>query len=159
LVERQVRIELLHREALAKGVPERADAKVRIRARQDAMLAQDWLEHHVNREVSLDPAMIEMELNRRVLPSQHAETRRFSHIFLRAGENDGDAVAKARATMAGIQQALAEGTSFAELARRHSDSITARGGGRVGWTLREKLSPDLAELIFAMREGQTSDVL
>lgn len=157
-LERRVRIELLYREAQAAGLPERPDLKVALRAQAERLLAEDWLEKHVARAASAAPAQVEAEVVRRSAhPAQ--ETRRFSHIFLRAAAGDAAARHQARQTMAALQRELAGGAAFEDLARRHSDSITARAGGQVEWTARGPLQPTAAATVFAMVEGQVSDVV
>ena len=157
-LERRARIELLYREALADGLPQRPDLAVALRAQAERLLAEDWLEKHVARAASAAPAQVEAEVARRsASPAQ--ETRRFSHIFLRAPASDAAARRQAAQRMAALQRELAGGASFEELARQSSDSITARAGGQVEWTTRPPLQPDVAATVFAMVEGQVSDVV
>ncbi|HLA76350.1 MAG TPA: peptidylprolyl isomerase [Vicinamibacteria bacterium] len=157
LLARRVRIELLHRDALADGLPERPDLKLRLLAIEESLLAEDWLARHTGKGVGATPAQVEAEVARRAQPSE--ELRRFSNIFLRAPESDPAARKAARLRMERIRQELTEGQSFEELARAHSDSITARGGGQVEWTARGPLHPAAAAVVFSLSEGQMSQPL
>jgi hypothetical protein len=157
-LERRARIELLYREATAEGLPERADIKAVLRAQSDRMLAEDWLQSQVAAKAHASDAQVEGEVAKRtVTPS--AETRRFGHIFLRVPAGDAAARASALEKMEGIRQELAGGAAFEEMARKYSDSITARGGGQVEWTAKDALHPAAAAVVFALSEGQVSEVV
>lgn len=157
-LERRARIELLYREALAQGLPDRADVKAVLRAQGDRLLAEDWLQRHVIASAHAEDGQVETEMARRTAtPGQ--ETRRFGHIFLRAPASDAAARARAAKTMAQVRKELAAGAAFDELARKYSDSITARGGGEVEWTTRAALHPAAAAVVFALWEGQVSGVV
>jgi parvulin-like peptidyl-prolyl isomerase len=157
-LERRARIELLYREATAEGLPERADIKSVLRAQSDRMLAEDWLQSQVAAKAHASDAQLEGEMAKRTV-APAAETRRFGHIFLRVPAGDAAARASALEKMEGIRQELAGGAAFEELARKYSDSITARGGGQVEWTAKEALHPAAAAVVFAMSEGQVSEVV
>ncbi len=157
-VERRARIELLHREALAEGLPERSDVKITLRLQAERLLAEDWLQRHVALAARASEAQVQAEVARR-LANPGAETRRFGHIFLRAPAGDAASRARATETMARVRRELDGGVAFEDLARKYSDSITARGGGQVEWTTRPALHPAAAAVVFALVEGQVSDVV
>ncbi|MEO7974894.1 MAG: peptidylprolyl isomerase, partial [Thermoanaerobaculia bacterium] len=96
---------------------------------------------------------------RRLQATHPEEARKFSHIFLRASKDDAAARAKAAAAMTAILAEIASGSGFNALAERHSDSVMARGGGRIEWTMRQDLQPALGEVIFGLREGAVSPVV
>jgi parvulin-like peptidyl-prolyl isomerase len=157
-LERRARIELLYREAVAEGLPERPDMKAVLRAQTERLLSDDWLQTHVAATAKAADAQVEAEVVRRTAnPMQ--ETRRFAHIFLRAAAGDAAARTAAAEKMARLRRELSEGAAFDELARKYSDSITARAGGQVEWTTKAVLHPKAAEVVFALAEGQVSDVV
>jgi parvulin-like peptidyl-prolyl isomerase len=156
ILERRTAREQLYRDALAKGIQDRPDVKARIAREEERLLAEDWLEGHVAAAVHASPARIEEEVKRRTQGAAE-ELRKFSHIFLKAPEADAPARQRARDTMEKIQKELAEGTPFEDLAKAYSDSITARGGGKVEWTARKPLHPAAAEVVFSLSEGQVSE--
>lgn len=155
LVARQVRIDVLHQQAIASGLEQRPDVATRIAARKDMSLAQAWLEREVLAQANVSEQTIDAELARRLPAATRPERRAFSHIFLRA--TNANDVARARQTAADIRRRLDAGESFAALAREYSDSITARAGGTVHLTPRSALSDDLGKLIFGMAEGSVSE--
>ena len=158
ILMQRCRTEMHYRDAVEKGIPERPDVRALIDSDQERLLAADWLDRHVAAGVYADPARIDEEVARRSqgLPE---ETRSFSHIFLKAPEPDAPARQRARATMDEIRKQLADGKAFEDLAKAYSDSITARGGGKVEWTARKPLHPLAAKVVFALSEGQVSEPL
>jgi hypothetical protein len=131
---------------------------LRTRAAEERVLAADILAGELRSAKAAD-ALVAEAVERRLEAVRPEEARRFSHIFLRVPPGDAAALAKARATMAGIVAEVAAGEGFNALAERHSDSIMARNGGRIEWTLRKDLRPELASVIFGLREGELSAVL
>ena len=63
---------------------------------------------------------------------------------------------QAQALAQRVQQELANGASFAALARRFSRSPSAPNGGDVGWIPESRLPPDLAQVIGALQPGQVT---
>jgi hypothetical protein len=159
ILARRVRNQLLYKEAIAVGIPERPQVQASLRAIEDKTLAEDWLTHHVARGVQASAAQVEQEVQRLAGQGQAngQELRRFSHIFLRAPDSDAQARSKAWTRMAEIRRELADGAAFEEMATKYSDSITARGGGRVEWTPRAPLQDAVAEAVFSLSEGQVGE--
>jgi parvulin-like peptidyl-prolyl isomerase len=157
VLERRVRMQLIYRDAIATGVHDRPEVKALLRAVEEKVFAEDWLSRHVTRDARAAEPRVDEEVRRVAAQASGHELRQFSNIFLRAPEADAEARARARARMAEIRRELADGTAFEELARKYSDSITARGGGQVQWTPREPLQEAVAEAVFSLAEGQTSE--
>lgn len=157
LLGRRTRMQLLYRQSVAAGIPERPEVAATVRAAEERVLADDWLRRHVAQGVHAPQAEVEKETEKLAKQATGQELRRFSHIFLRAPEADAAARARAAAKAADIRRELAEGAPFDELARKYSDSITARGGGQVEWTARAPLHDVVAGVVFSLSEGQVSD--
>jgi hypothetical protein len=155
-IERQTRMQILYRQAVAEGILERPQVKTILGAVEERALADDWLTRHAAR-VQAQESLVEKEVQTIVAQSGGQEVRRFGNIFLRAPDSDPQARAKARERMEQVRRELADGASFEELARKYSDSITARGGGRVDWTPRAPLHDTVAETVFSLSEGQVSE--
>jgi peptidyl-prolyl cis-trans isomerase C len=159
IVERRVRTEMLWREAVAKGYPDTPAAIYRQAAAADRLLAERLLESEAATAAASD-AVVAAEVDRQLAQAKVEETRKFSHIFLRAPASDAAARQAATATMAKIRQEVAAGASFNELAEQHSTSVMARGGGRIDWTPRGKLHPAVADKVFGLaKEGDLSEVV
>jgi peptidyl-prolyl cis-trans isomerase SurA len=52
---------------------------------------------------------------------------------------------------------LEEGVPFPEVARERSDDALAKRGGSLGWVERGDLREELAEVVFVLEAGETSD--
>lgn len=158
IVERRVRTALLLGEAMEKGYAEKPEVRTQQAVAEEVVLAEDLLERETT-SVKATDAQVAAEVDRRLAAARPEEARKFSHIFLRAKESDADARASAAAQMEKILKELADGAGFGDLAEKYSESVTARGRGRIDWTLRDSLSPDAAGVIFALKEGEKSSVI
>ncbi len=158
IVERRVRTAMLFEEAEAKGFGKRSEVESRQAVAEDRTLAEEFLARAMAGAKASD-AQVAAEIDRRVAASHPEEARKFSHIFLRAPESDATARKAAADRMAKIRQEADAGTGFNKLAEKWSDSVTARGGGRIDWTLRRSLNKLAAEAIFTLKEGEVSQVV
>ncbi|MFO8141983.1 MAG: SurA N-terminal domain-containing protein [Marinobacter sp.] len=79
------------------------------------------------------------------------EERRAAHILIESG-------VEADAIMASIQERLAAGESFADLAQEYSvDTVSAREGGDLGFAGRGVYDEAFEQALFALDEGQISE--
>jgi peptidyl-prolyl cis-trans isomerase C len=83
-----------------------------------------------------------------------------SHIFIAAGpdstrEKRQEAVALLRA----IQEQLAQGVAFAELAIDYSQCSSSENGGDLGYFEKEKMIKGFADAAFALNPGEVSDIV
>ncbi len=74
------------------------------------------------------------------------------------GKVDPKAVEAAKQKAEDILKKLKAGANFAELAKKESDDPSKDNGGELGWIGRGRI-PDIEDQIFALKKGQTSDVL
>ncbi|MEC7377351.1 MAG: SurA N-terminal domain-containing protein [Pseudomonadota bacterium] len=80
-----------------------------------------------------------------------SEERRASHILIEEGSNADE-------TMATIQERLAAGESFEDLAREYSiDTVSAEEGGDLGYAGRGIYDEAFEEALFALEEGEISE--
>lgn len=159
IVERRVRTRMMLAEALAKGYAERPEVKIRQAAAEDRVLAQELLDAAAAGAKAAD-ALVAAEIDRRLVAKPEEETRKFSHIFLKGAAKDPVARAEAQATLAKVQAELAAGASFNALAEKYSDSVMARGGGKIEWTPAIKLQAAARAAVFGLaKEGDVSPVV
>lgn len=85
------------------------------------------------------------------------ERRRLSHIFLRT-HSEAEAEA-ARKQLAAWRQQIGSLEQFHQIARRHSDSQTARDGGSLGLVRRGWLPEEAEEVLYELPEGAMSPPL
>ena len=96
------------------------------------------------------------EIDQEILLAAVGRSRSFrlSEIAIPAPEGRES---QARAIVDRIARDLANGASFASLARRFSRSPSAPDGGDVGWIPESRLPHDLAQVIGALQPGEVTD--
>lgn len=89
------------------------------------------------------------------------EQVRASHVLLRIPANASDADKKKRLDEAKAiaKQAKKKGADFAALATKHSEDPTKSRGGDLGWFSRGRMVKPFEDAVFAMKDGEVSDVI
>jgi peptidyl-prolyl cis-trans isomerase C len=88
------------------------------------------------------------------------ETVRASHILLRIDPNADDATKKqTRAKIDDVLKRAKGGEDFATLAQQNSQDGSAAQGGDLGYFPKEKMVPAFADVAFALKTGEISDVV
>lgn len=83
-----------------------------------------------------------------------------SHILLQLSKNDSEYQAVQQEAKALAAQAKSNPDSFAELAQEHSqDKGSASSGGELGWITHGNWPIALQNAVFALKEGEVSDVI
>ena len=77
-----------------------------------------------------------------------------SHILFRASEGDDAARSEARAEANRIRREILNGADFADMAREHSDDVTASQGGDLGWFGPGRMVAPFEEAAFGARIGR-----
>ncbi|HEY6950776.1 MAG TPA: peptidylprolyl isomerase [Bacteroidota bacterium] len=86
------------------------------------------------------------------------DTYTLSHIYIVPKPDtavDRQTYQKAKALLDSIRA----GGDFADFAKRYSADATAASGGDLGWSKRGDFVPEFEEALFALKEGQVSDVV
>ena len=88
------------------------------------------------------------------------ETVRASHILLRIDPTADDATKKqTRAKIDDVLKRAKGGEDFAKLAQQNSQDGSAPQGGDLGYFPKEKMVPAFADVAFALKTGEISDVV
>ncbi|MEW6678813.1 MAG: peptidylprolyl isomerase [Pseudomonadota bacterium] len=77
------------------------------------------------------------------------------HILIRTNEIVGDAEARTRLIQ--LKERIENGTAFEELAKLHSDDLSASKGGDLGWLNPGDTVPDFERTMDALQPGQLSE--
>jgi peptidyl-prolyl cis-trans isomerase SurA len=129
------------------------------RLREQIILAR-LMNQAVRSRVSVDASEVEAYYNAHQDEFNQPAQARVRHIFFRidpgAARPQMDAV-HARATH--VLHEARNGGDFANLARLHSEDATAAHGGDLGFIKRGQALPEFEEVIFAMKEGDISEVI
>jgi peptidyl-prolyl cis-trans isomerase D len=132
-------------------LPERVRAEFVILSK-DALLAQ----------ASISDADIKARYEANADRYKEAESRRASHILFTAGKAASEAEVKAIKAKAEEVLALVRKTpaDFARLAMQHSqDPGSAKNGGDLDWFARGAMVKTFDEAVFALKEGQISELV
>lgn len=89
------------------------------------------------------------------------EAVKFSQIFIPAPAEGASPEDKetARKQLEDVLKQAREGADFAELAKQHSKDDSAAQGGDMGFVGRGQLVSALDEAVFALKEGEVSDIV
>lgn len=86
------------------------------------------------------------------------EKRQAKHILISTGAGDSETDEKAQATVKEVQDKLAAGESFEELAKTYSqDPGSAQSGGDLGTFEQGMMVPEFDEAVFSMQAGEVSE--
>lgn len=86
------------------------------------------------------------------------EKRQASHILIKTDAGTPEDAALALEKIKTIQQAIAAGENFAELAKKHSqDPGSAKKGGDLGNFQQGMMVPEFDEVVFSLNVGQVSE--
>lgn len=85
------------------------------------------------------------------------EKRQARHILIRTEEGSDESLKKAEETIAEVQEKIASGEDFAELAKNYSqDPGSASSGGDLGSFERGMMVTEFDDTVFSMQEGEVS---
>lgn len=82
-----------------------------------------------------------------------------SEIFLSTENKTPEDVDVIKAKAAKIEEYLKQGEDFAALAQKYSEDAAASGGGEVGEFQPGAMAPDVEKAVFALKKGESTDVL
>jgi len=88
-------------------------------------------------------------------PAVALKQTRARHILIKVNELVSEAEAKRK--LVGLKERLDNGANFAELARLHSNDLSAAKGGELGWLYQGDTVPDFEKAMDALKINQTSD--
>ncbi|MCW8830151.1 MAG: SurA N-terminal domain-containing protein [Gammaproteobacteria bacterium] len=110
----------------------------------------------LSKDVEVDEQAISNLYDEYVASISNKEQRKAKHILIKTDED----AAAARAKIAEISKQLADGALFDDLARKHSQDVgSAKQGGDLGWVEPGQMVKPFEDALFAMKIGETSDVV
>lgn len=84
------------------------------------------------------------------------EKIRVSHIAVALPLDSGPMLERiADEKVKSIKEEIASGTGFSQLARKYSEDSAAQSGGDLGWFKRGKMLPEMEDVAFSLRQGET----
>lgn len=109
----------------------------------------------IKQAIRVDAAELRARYEDNLAAYASPEIREASHILLKVGDDDSDAV---RARIEDLRQRIVAGESFADIAREHSeDPGSAQAGGDLGEIERGFMVKDFEDVLFALEVGELSE--
>ena len=146
------------RQALVKTLEERGMTYAEWRKGiRETFIVQQMRIINAKRFITISPHMIEAYYQEHVRDFLQPDRVKLRMIYIAPGSTPN-----AEATAKEVLGAVEQGTDFGSLAQKYSDYNRAGGGlfqDNGGWAEREALKPELAEVAFALRPGQSSGII
>jgi peptidyl-prolyl cis-trans isomerase SurA len=129
------------------------------RLREQIVLAR-LMNQAVRSRVSVDASEVEAYYRAHQDEFNQPAQARVRHIFFRVDPDAAPAqLGAVRERAALVLLEARNGSNFGDLARRYSEDATAANGGDLGLIRRGQALPEFEEVIFAMREGEISEII
>ncbi|ORC35593.1 hypothetical protein B4O97_08080 [Marispirochaeta aestuarii] len=118
------------------------------------------VQQHVVEDVEVTDEEMRRAYNSNVDQIAQPETVRARHILvsLEEGATEEDKAA-AREKIEAIQEELAAGADFAELAKEKSEGPSSKNGGDLGYFSADKMVPSFSDAAFALQPGEVSGIV
>ena len=118
------------------------------------------VQQHVVEDVEVTDEEMRRAYNSNVDQIAQPETVRARHILvsLEEGATEEDKAA-AREKIEAIQNELAAGADFAELAKEKSEGPSSKNGGDLGYFSADKMVPSFSDAAFALQPGEVSGIV
>lgn len=139
---------LLLQEAEAKGVQHLAEVQELARQARDRILVTKLIEQEIDKKLTVTDAEVKAYYDNHTDDFVVPYRLRASHILLRD-----------RAEAESILNRIKAGELFEELAKKYSMDPTASKGGDLGYVRKGQLIPEVEEALFALKNGELSDVI
>lgn len=149
----------LERRALEAGLDGTSDVRMQVRLATNIELGKELVRRRCPAEPADEAAL------RRAYDAAYPATDRpwilVRHIFKRVPPGaDRARREQVRAELAAIRAQLEDGANFIELARRSSESATARDGGLIGRISRQApMDPEFLDAAWSLADGELSDIV
>jgi parvulin-like peptidyl-prolyl isomerase len=124
---------------------------------KEQMMTRRLIDNKVGSKVSVSPVEIKNYYETHQDEFIQPEEVRLSNILIRPKKDEG---AKAALVLAReILRRLKEGGDFAALAKEYSEGPGAADGGNMGYVKKGDLLPEIEEVVFKLKPGETSDIV
>ncbi len=126
---------------------------------RNGMLTQDVIRREVGSRLIIAKDEIQKYYNEHRSEFQRPEQVYLREIFVSTEGKTEAEIPELEKKAKNLRERVQKGEDFAELARRYSDSKTAKSGGELGVFERGQLSKDIEDIVFKMNKGQVTDVI
>lgn len=130
--------------------------EVRTRYREQLMMRR-LIDQRIGSGITITPVEISAYYNKHINEFAQPEGLKLRNILIKVKEGPGS---EKESGLAGeISATLKGGGDFAELAKTYSEGPGAEDGGLMGYVKRGDLLPEIEKVVFALSEGEVSDVI
>lgn len=123
---------------------------------EEELLKEKFISREVRNKIEITPPEIKAHYDANMNKFKVPPRVRVSDILIRTkGDKDKEkALEKAKEVLARLK----EGDDFAEMAKVYSEGVHTKEGGDMGYIIRGQLKKELDDVIFALKEGEFSDI-
>lgn len=111
------------------------------------------VEHEVRSKIIVTEGEIDKYMAENKEIERQSDGFNISHIFLR----NADDKKKIEERASEIYNKIQAGGDFSELARQHSEDVSARSGGELGFIRKSDMSKDFLDILLKMKAGDVSE--
>lgn len=160
LLEELVVARAAEAEAIEQELVESGEGEAILTAQVEPVLREEVRRHMLAERVDVSEEVLRAFYDGNPQDFGHSEQIRVRNIYRRVDKDATDEVwEQTRQEMESYLDQLRRGARFEDLAKAHSDSETANLEGLIGRLSRGTLDPKLEEILWALDEGEMTDVL
>jgi len=148
MLETMVIRELIIQEAAKAGLENTPAVKEKLEELKKRLIVEAYLKQKVEEQSKVGDEELQKFYNENREKFKTGDQVKASHILVKSEKEAKDLLAQ-----------LKGGAGFEELAKKHSTDGAAAKGGDLGWFGKGSMIPEFEKAAFAMKEGQTSDIV
>lgn len=150
---------LLAQEAVASGLSKTPMVAMKLREMRNRILVESMINERIDIKTPIPEEQVKKYYDDHQEEFRQQARTQAQHILIMVDDKaDKDAEQKAKATISRIQEEIAAGKSFADLAASYSEDPGSRdNGGDLGYFSRDEMVTEFAEAAFATEVGKVSE--
>jgi peptidyl-prolyl cis-trans isomerase C len=148
MLETMIIRELILQEAAKSGLENTPAVKDKLEELKKRLVVEAYLKQKVEEQAKVTDEELKKFYEANKDKFKTGDQVRASHILVKTDKEAKDILAQ-----------LKGGGNFEELAKKNSTDGAAAKGGDLGWFSKGSMIPEFENVAFAMKEGQTSDIV
>lgn len=148
MLETMIIRELILQEASKSGLENSPAVKEKLDELKKRLVVEAYLKQKVEEQAQVGDEELQKFYNENKEKFKTGDQVKASHILVKSEKEAKDVLAQ-----------LKGGGNFEELAKKFSTDGAASKGGDLGWFSKGSMIPEFEKVVFAMKEGQTSDIV
>ena len=148
MLETMIIRELIIQEAAKAGLENSPAVKEKLEELKKRLVVEAYLKQKVEEQAKVTDEELKKFYEANKDKFKTGDQVKASHILVKTEKEAKD-----------VQAQLKSGGNFEELAKKYSTDGAASKGGDLGWFSKGSMIPEFENVAFAMKEGQTSDIV